>query len=96
MGEVMDNFEADAFVDITDVECPVTFVKVQVAIEKIEEGQTLEIKMNAGRPAERVPHTLRCEGHELLRFGENADGTFTAVVRKSALVLAGTTSRSEV
>ncbi len=28
--------KADAFVDITDVVCPVTFVKAKVALEEIE------------------------------------------------------------
>jgi len=42
----MSDIKADAFVDITDVVCPMTFVKAKIAIEELEEGQILEIKMN--------------------------------------------------
>ena len=34
----MAEIKADEFVDITDVNCPVTFVKAKVAIEEIDEG----------------------------------------------------------
>ena len=81
-GRMMEDLKPDAFVDITDVDCPVTFIKVQVALEKIGEGQTLEIRMNDGRPSERVPHTLKCEGHEILRIWRNQDGTVGAFVKK--------------
>jgi tRNA 2-thiouridine synthesizing protein A len=83
----MDEFISDAFVDITDVDCPVTFIKVQVAIEKIQDGQTLKIRVNDGLPAERVPRTLQCEGHEILRICDNQNGTFTVFIKKSPLQL---------
>jgi tRNA 2-thiouridine synthesizing protein A len=82
MGLTMKEICADSFVDITDVDCPVTFIKVQVAIEKIKEGQTLEIKINCGRPLKHVSHTLQCEGHEILGSFDNQDGTFSVFMRK--------------
>jgi tRNA 2-thiouridine synthesizing protein A len=79
----MNELISDAFIDITDVECPVTFIKAQIAIDKIKDGQTLEIRLNGGRPLEHVPRTLQCEGHEILGSFDNQDGTFTVFMKKS-------------
>ena len=35
-------------VDITDVVCPVTFVKTKVALEELEDGQILQVHTHGG------------------------------------------------
>ena len=40
----MAEFQIDDTVDITDVVCPVTFVKAKVALEELDDGQILSIK----------------------------------------------------
>jgi len=76
---------ADDFVDITDVVCPITFVKVKVALEELEEGQILEVKMNEGEPIQNVPRSLKDEGHQVTQVVNNEDGTFTILVKKDGL-----------
>lgn len=46
----MGDFEIDERVDITDVVCPMTFVKAKVAMEELEIGQVLAVTMNDGYP----------------------------------------------
>ena len=41
----MADFEIDDTVDITDVVCPTTFVKAKVAIEELDDGQILAVRM---------------------------------------------------
>ncbi|MCH3971849.1 MAG: sulfurtransferase TusA family protein [Oscillospiraceae bacterium] len=72
----------DAFVDITDVVCPITFVKTKVALEDLEPGQTLEIKLNDGEPIQNVPRSLKDEGHRVTDVSQNEDGTYRLVVIK--------------
>lgn len=81
MGEI----KADAFVDITDVVCPVTFVKAKVAIEELDDGQILEIKMNEGEPLHNVPRSFKEEGHKVVQVINNGDGTYTIFVEKGGL-----------
>lgn len=69
-------------VDITDVVCPVTFVKAKVALEELEEGQILAIKMKDGEPVQNVPRSIKEEGHQILKLNSNEDGTYTLLVRK--------------
>ncbi|MBR1737208.1 MAG: sulfurtransferase TusA family protein, partial [Firmicutes bacterium] len=57
----MAEIREDEFVDITDVNCPVTFVKAKVAIEEIEVGQVLRVHLNGGEPVQNVPRSLKDE-----------------------------------
>lgn len=72
----------DSEVDITDVVCPVTFVKAQVALEELEAGQILSIRMNSGEPVQNVPRSLKDDGHQILKLTSNEDGTYSLFVRK--------------
>lgn len=80
----MSEFKSDGFVDITDVVCPVTFVKAKVAIEDLEEGQILEIRLNDGEPIQNVPRSLKDEGHKIVNVVNNEDGTYHVFVVKGA------------
>ena len=75
-------FQFDDKVDITDVNCPVTFVKTKVALEELDEGQILQVHLNDGEPVQNVPGSLKEEGHEILKLEDNGDGTFELYVRK--------------
>ena len=46
------DFEVTDEVDITDKVCPLTFVKAKVAIEELEDGEILAVRMNDGERAE--------------------------------------------
>lgn len=72
----------DAEVDVTDKVCPLTFVKTKVALDELEEGEILAVRLNDGEPVENVPRSLREEGQEVLDIISNGDGTFTLYVRK--------------
>lgn len=78
----MAEFQIDDTVDITDVVCPLTFVKAKVAIEELEDGQILSVKMNEGEPVQNVPRSLKEEGHQILKLLDNSDGTYNLIVKK--------------
>ncbi|MBP5554956.1 MAG: sulfurtransferase TusA family protein, partial [Lachnospiraceae bacterium] len=78
----MAEIKADDSIDITDVTCPITFVKTKVALEELDEGQILQVHLNSGEPAENVPRSIREEGHEILEFTDNGDGTFELFIKK--------------
>ncbi len=78
----MADFIVDETADITDVVCPVTFVKAKVALEELDEGQILSIRMNDGEPVQNVPRSIKEEGHQILKLLDNGDGTYNLIVRK--------------
>ena len=72
----------DDQVDITDKVCPLTFVKAKVALEELDDGQVLSIKMNDGEPVQNVPRSIKEEGHKILKLIDNEDGTYNLIVKK--------------
>ncbi len=74
--------EYDDLVDITDKVCPLTFVTAKVAIEELDDGQVLAIRMNDGEPVQNVPRSFKEDGHQILKLNDNEDGTYTLFVKK--------------
>ncbi len=75
-------FNVDDKVDITDVVCPITFVKTKVALEELEDGQILQVHLNDGEPVQNVPRSVKDEGHKVLKLFDNEDGTFELYIKK--------------
>ena len=76
------DIKADDKVDITDVVCPVTFVKTKVALEELDDGQILQVHINDGEPVQNVPRSIKEEGHQVLKLVDNGDGTFELFSKK--------------
>ena len=79
MAEVL---EYDDLVDITDKVCPLTFVKAKVAMEELDDGQLLAVRMNDGEPVQNVPRSFKEDGHKVKKLIDNEDGTYTLYVQK--------------
>ena len=78
----MSEIQFDDQVDITDVVCPVTFVKAKVALEELDDGEILAVRMNDGEPVQNVQRSIKEEGHQILKLLDNEDGTYTLFVKK--------------
>ena len=79
----MAEYNSTDTVDITDVVGPVTCVKAKVALEELDEGEILSIRMNDGEPVRNVPRSIKEEGHQILKLIDNQDGTYNLIVRKT-------------
>ena len=78
----MAEYDITDAVDITDVVCPVTFVKAKVTLDELDDGEVLAIRMNDGEPVQNVPRSIKEEGHQILKLEDNEDGTYTLYVKK--------------
>jgi len=64
---------ADAEIDICKEKCPMTFVKTKLAIERINPGQILKVRLTGAEPLHNVPASLTDHGHKVLSLTpENA------------------------
>lgn len=79
------SIQANNFIDITDLVCPITFVKTKITLEEMEDGEILEVRLNGGEPVENVPRSLKEEGNKVLELTRNEDGTYTLFVEKGDL-----------
>ena len=78
----MAEFNITDTIDITDVNCPITFVKAKIALEELDDGDILSIKLNDGEPVQNVPKSIKEEGDKVLSLTDNGDGTFELIVQK--------------
>lgn len=78
----IEGIRIDDTVDITDKVCPLTFVKAKVAIDELEDGEVIAIRMNDVEPVQNVPRSIKEEGHQILKLVNNEDGTYNLIVKK--------------
>ena len=76
----IEGIRIDDTVDITDKVCPLTFAKV--AIDELDDGEVIAIRMNDGEPVQNVPRSIKEEGHQILKLVNNEDGTYNLIVKK--------------
>jgi len=80
-------------IDVTKDHCPMTFVKVKVALGTLAPGETLEVLLSPGEPLENVPKSAEEEGHRILDVHE-VDGNYRVVIEKKAGL--GTTAACQI
>ena len=62
-----------ASVDITKEVCPMTYVRVKLALEQLEQGRLLEVWLKGEEPLKNVPASARDEGHQVLSLTAHGD-----------------------
>ena len=61
---------ASAALDVSGLACPLTWVKTKLALERLEPGDVLEVRVAPGEALESVPRSAREAGHEVSATGE--------------------------
>jgi tRNA 2-thiouridine synthesizing protein A len=74
--------EADLELDVTGEVCPMTFVRTKLALEQIDVGQVLNIRLRDGEPRHNVPRAVRDHGHEILSLSPVDGNLFELRIRK--------------
>jgi len=69
-------------IDITAETCPMTFVRTRLALEAIEVGQILLVRLRGEDPLANVPRAAADQGHDPLDLVEQADGTWLLTIKK--------------
>jgi len=69
-------------IDITAETCPMTFVRTRLALDTIQPGEILLVRLKGEDPLANVPRAAADQGHEPLDLLEQADGTWLLVIQK--------------
>ena len=56
--------------DLRGVPCPLNWVRTRLALESLEAGAQLVVRLDPGEPLESVPRSAREDGHEVELDGE--------------------------
>lgn len=62
--------------DVSDLRCPMTWVRTKLALERLAAGETLEVTLPPGEAEANVPRSAREAGHAV-----DGDGTVIRIVR---------------
>ena len=52
--------------DVSALRCPMTWVRTKLELDRLQSGQTLEVKLPPGEALENVPRSAREAGHTVL------------------------------
>ena len=72
----------ERILDITREICPMTFVRTRLALDRMEPGEILLIKLKGAEPTANVPRSARELGHEVLSQATAEDGTVLLRLRR--------------
>ena len=63
--------------DVTDVTCPLPWVRTKLALERLAPGDELAVRCREGEALENVPRSAAEAGHEVA-----VEGTVVRIVRR--------------
>ena len=72
----------DLEVDITREVCPMTFVRTRLALDRLQPGQTLLVRLQGAEPLQNVPRTAAGLGHQVLSLTPQPDGSHLLLLRR--------------
>ncbi|MBR0648405.1 sulfurtransferase TusA family protein [Roseomonas terrae] len=68
--------------DITREICPMTFVRVRLALDRLAPGEVLEVHLAGDEPRRNVPRTATEQGHLVLSQTEDEAGITRLLLRR--------------
>ena len=77
-----EEISSDRTLDITGETCPMTFVRTRLALDRMQPGQTLLVRLAGEEPRRNVPRTALEQGHAVLAQRDLPDGTTALLLRK--------------
>ena len=72
----------DRELDITDDLCPMTFVRTRLALDQMQPGQVLRVRLRGAEPLANVPRAAADLGHAVLSLTTAPDGTSVLLLRR--------------
>lgn len=72
----------DKAIDITAETCPMTYVRTRLALDALQPGNILLVRLRGADPLANVPRAAADQGHEPLDLIEQPDGSWLLVLRK--------------
>jgi len=72
----------DKAIDITAETCPMTFVRTRLALDALQTGQLLLVRLKGADPLANVPRAAADQGHDPLELLEQEDGSWLLLIQK--------------
>ncbi len=69
--------------DITGETCPMTFVRTRLALDRLQPGDVLLVRLRGEEPRVSVPRSAVLLGHQVLAEENEADGITRVLIRRA-------------
>ena len=69
-------------IDITNELCPMTFVRTRLALDRLQPGDILRVRLRGEEPRRNVPLTAAQQGHTVLSVADAPDGMTVVSIRR--------------
>jgi len=79
----MSEVNADKSVDCRGEVCPIPDVETKRALKKMESGQVLEVLIDYPMSKERIPETVKRQGHEVIALEEIGSSEWKILIKKA-------------
>lgn len=76
------DYKVDNRLDITRDHCPMTYVRVRLALDRMITGAVLLVSLSGDEPNRNVPLAATQQGHTILGQTAGADGVTQLWIRK--------------
>ncbi len=76
------HFDVDTRLDITRDYCPMTYVRVRLALDRMDGGKILFVTLRGDEPRRNVPRSASEQGHAVLAQVDDPDGISRLWIRK--------------
>jgi TusA-related sulfurtransferase len=74
---------ADHELDISTETCPMTYVRTRLALDALQPGQVLAVRLRGADPETNVPKSAEQQGHTVLATVHETDGTTRIWLRRA-------------
>ncbi|MGI9127678.1 MAG: sulfurtransferase TusA family protein [Roseomonas sp.] len=74
--------QSDQSIDIVSETCPMTFVLVRLALDQMQPGEVLEVRLRGAEPRRNIPLTAQEQGHEVLGMSDLENGLSVLWLRR--------------
>ena len=69
-------------IDITNEHCPMTFVKTKLALEKLAQGDRLEVTLKGDEPLKNVPRSAKEQGYKIIEISDIDNDLHKIIIEK--------------
>lgn len=71
-----------AEIDVTREICPMTYVRVRLALDRLAPGEILSVKLRGEDAARNVPASAIAQGHSILEQSRDCDDTTHLLIKR--------------
>jgi len=72
----------DEILNLRGEKCPMNFVKTKLKLEEMQDGQNLQVIIDAEEAMQSIPRMIKEEGHKIIKVEKAGNENFSLLIKK--------------